>query len=493
MQTHADKKGNRLPLLIAVGAGIFYLFYVCRQFMGDDWLWLANAKQLWSNFGLLLERPMYGYFRPLNLLWVAILQKLFGANAYLFSLINITLHSLNVYLLYRVLCRLTDNRRLILISLIVYAFYFLNAPAIEWISVGHDLWVTLLSLLCVLAVLRFGESPSPGGFLLILAAGLGALGFKESGFVTLGLYFATLWLTGRNPFGRRYLHYSLLLLIVYAAYLGFYFHNRVVEDTKDVALGLSMVTNTWYFVSYMLFPVARRMVELAPDRVTALLHLLKYVVTLLTPLLLAVAVWRGSRAVRLFLFWTVGFAATAAVFNWNLSLFDLYPPRTISRFMYTPNIGIAVLAGWLLSSLWGEKALRKFQRTLIPVVVTLLFVAVNAGIVYKMSQLYLSRQRLVGSVISDLRKLAPEIHNGETLQVTIPDFESTPSIIRTGVHLRAIVNVMLDRQVAVEIVDASQPNAAVAPEQNGILQLYWSNADKRITLGRNAIDRELAD
>lgn len=489
MQTQADKRIGRLPLLIAVGAGVFYLLYVCRQFMGDDWLWLANAKDFWGDLGMFLERPMYGYFRPLNLLWVAVVQKLFGANAYLFSLINIALHSLNVYLLYSVLLRFTDNRRLIITSLVVYAFYFLNAPAIEWISVGHDLWVTTLSLACVLAVLRFAEAPSPVNFLLVVAAGFGALGFKESGFVTLGLYFVALWLTGRNPLSRRYLHYSVILLLLYAAYLGFYFHNRVVTDSKDIALGPGMVTNTWYFVSYMLFPVARRIVEIVPGQLTPVLQLLKYAVTLITPLLLAVACWRGPRAVRFFIFWTIGFAATAAVFDWNLNLFDLYPEQTISRFMHTPNIGIAVLAGWLVSALWSLEPLRKLQRGSVPILIALLFIALNAGIVYKMSQLYLSQQRLVGSVIADLRQLAPQIDDNATLQITIPDFESTPTIVRTGVHLRAIINVTLDKQVAVEIVDASQTEVRAASNDRDAFQLRWSTADNKLSAGKDIPDR----
>ena len=441
--------------------------------MGDDWLWLSNAKDAWGDLSLFVGRPMYGYFRPLNLLWVAIVQKVVGANPYIFSLINVTLHALNVYLLYLVLKRFGAKRLLLLISPIIYGFYFLNAPAIEWISVGHDLWVTTFSLVFLILTLNFCENPSPNRFLLLLAAGLGALGFKESGFVTLGLYFCVLVLTGKNPLSKKYVGYSLILLAIYCTYLVFYFHDHVVDDSKEVALGIGALINLWYFFSYMLFPVARRMVEVVPGDLIFLLQALKYGVTLLTPVLVGLTLWRGSRATRLFLLWAIGFAATAAIFDWGLGLFDLYPGRTISRFMYTPNVGIAVVVGWLISRLVEFSPMRWLRVGYIAVIAALLFLLLNFGATYKMSQLYFARQDMATSLIEDLKKLEPDITDSSILLVEIPDLESTPVLVRTGVHLKAIVNVVLSKKITVEITESTRPPTDFQTPGRDTLHLVW--------------------
>ena len=47
---------------------LVYLPLLPRSFMGDDWLWLAQAQRALEDPTLFLSRPVYGYFRPLFLL-----------------------------------------------------------------------------------------------------------------------------------------------------------------------------------------------------------------------------------------------------------------------------------------------------------------------------------------------------------------------------------------------------------------------------------------
>jgi hypothetical protein len=201
-----------------VGAVLFYLPFLSRQFMGDDWLWLSNAKRALNDPIVFLQRPMYGYFRPLNMVIVFLWSHILGINAPLFSLVNILLHAGNVFLLGKVLDRLGVERMTRNLAVLIFAFYFLNSPAIEWISVGHDLWVTGLCLVFVLRLLKFIEQPRTSTFLQLFFIGLAATLIKESGFVTLGIFFMALLLKRKSPLAKEYRVYSLALAVSYLAF-----------------------------------------------------------------------------------------------------------------------------------------------------------------------------------------------------------------------------------------------------------------------------------
>jgi hypothetical protein len=122
---------------------------------------------------------MYGYFRPLNMVLVFLERLVLGNHATLFSLVSLLLHSANVWLFWKVLERLKVTSAMRFTAIVFFAFYFLNAPAIEWISVAHDLWVTGLCLLVVLKSLDVVERPSWPLFIQIWLLGMAATLIKE--------------------------------------------------------------------------------------------------------------------------------------------------------------------------------------------------------------------------------------------------------------------------------------------------------------------------
>jgi len=163
---------NRSLWLIIAGSVIFYLFFYSRQFNGDDWLWLANAIKAWDYPRIFFERPMYGYFRPLNMIWVSILVKIFGVSAFAFSIINIILHSVNIMMLWKVLEKFDIETQIRNISCLFFGFYYLNISAIGWISVGHDIWVVFWSLLFTLKMVEFVKTPGISAFIQIAIFGI---------------------------------------------------------------------------------------------------------------------------------------------------------------------------------------------------------------------------------------------------------------------------------------------------------------------------------
>ena len=208
-----QKKSNWIIYVIMAGAVLFYLPFISRQFTGDDWLWLANARMALNDPTIFLERPMYGYFRPLNMVIVFLWLHLFGATAFAFSMVSILLHAGNIWLLWKLLGKFDVPESVRNLSAFIFGFYALNASAIEWISVGHDLWVTGLSFIFAMRVLKLIEKPSNLLFLQVLMLGLTAVLIKESGFITIGIYYLLMIYRRKSPFHRDYRLYSIVFIL----------------------------------------------------------------------------------------------------------------------------------------------------------------------------------------------------------------------------------------------------------------------------------------
>jgi len=431
---------RRIVYLIAFGVALYYFPFISRQFIGDDWLWLTNAKAAMHDPILYLDRPMYGYFRPLNMLLTSIWLKLFGVSPYAFSLINILLHSVNTILLVELLRRFqipVIHRNL---AMFIFAFYMLNAPAIEWISVGHDLWVTLLCLLLAIRVFSLIERPRASCFLQILGLGLAATLFKESGIVSIGIYLLLLIMHDKNPFDRRFRAYTLLFAVVYTTYLVYYFQTRTVID-KELTIGLDNAVNMWYFLVHMVLPITARITQLVPDQLLWLLKVLKVTLTLSLPLGLWYLAKKGGKPLIFFIFWSSMFLSTIAVLRWDVGLFTLYPEKTISRFMYSATIGFSVAAGWLLWRLhsWLTRVnVSKWTG----IVFLITFLGINLFATWQMSKLYFQNYKRSENLIRSFSESLSELSQCQT--VVIYHDEDDPQVVRSGKHLRAILDVQFN-------------------------------------------------
>jgi len=476
-ETQSSRHDTLILFALCLGAVIFYLPYISRQFMGDDWLWLFNAKSALDDPGLFYGRPMYGYFRPLNLVWVFSLLNLFGLKVYLFSAVHILLHGVNVFLFWKVLSKFDMHQREKIIAAAVFAFYFLNVSAIGWISVGHDLWVTLLTFAFTLRMLTFIERPGGVNFIIVLLLGMAATLFKEAGFITLGMYLLLLVLKGKNPISRKFLKYSVLIFMIYFIYLIVYFKTRTVID-KDIVLGVGTITNLWYLCTYLVTPFSARAVGLFPASFIWLLQSVKIAATFIVPMLFIYIVIRKEKTVIYFACWSLMFLSTVAVFDWGMSLFDLYPERTVARFMYVAVPGFGVMAGWLVNKLY-RAIIKRPLKPYIAVALVMVFAAGNWVVVKKVTGLYFSRQEQCSRIISDLKPVVPDIKERGSLVVLTDDLEKTPQIIYTGNHLEAIIFCNYDIKAKVRVCPQVPGYEECVADTDSSVVLVWNTMENR--------------
>ena len=462
---------------IFVATVVYYLPFVSRQFSGDDWLWLANAKRALTTPLIFLERPMYGYFRPLNMVLVFLERLILGNHAILFSFVSVLLHSANVWLLWKVLERLKMSSAMRFTAVVFFAFYFLNAPAIEWISVAHDLWVTGLCLLVVLKSLDVVERPSWSLFIQIWLLGMAATLIKESGFVSIGLFWAVLLLKGKSPLSRPFRLFTLVAALSYAAFLAGYSATRTVAD-REIALNTNTVINLWYFLVYLITPFAKRIVESVPEQMVGLLKVIKIAATVLLPLC-GVYLWRkGGIVCRLFLLWSIAFVATIAIMRWDVGLFDLYSERTASRFMYTPVLGVSVCLAWLAQKVADRVRVLRWRSVV--VLVTTLFIGFNWLAVWQVSGLYQENQAIANGVIETFESSASLLATCDSVIVFGDDLPNAPALVVSSRHLEAILYVWFNRGLPVIVTDREPLDGTVAGKPTNVVVFRWDSATRSL-------------
>ncbi len=475
-------KKNYQILLICLGAIIFYAPFISKQFMGDDWLWLANATLALDDPAIYFQRPIYGYFRPFNMFVVSLWLTIFGTNATIFSVINILLHAVNIWLLWKVVLAYSNDSKLATISALFFAFYFLNASTIEWISASPDIWVIFFTLLFSLLINKFHNTPNLTNFLPLILTGIAASFFKESGVVTFGLYFFYLMLCKTNPFEKKYRLFSILMIAAFLIYMITYFQNRVVADDKDVALGIGTITNVWYFIVYLISPITKRVLSFFPGQTIIILKFIKISLTLLYPLLLIYIFIKSDKVARFFIAWMVMFLSTTAVFGWGINIFDLHPERTISRFMYCAVPGLSIVVGWILIKITSFRSLKKLSNKLIVIPVILVFIAFNWAIVKKVSTLYFQRQQFSNTIISSFGDMQNKWEDIRNLEICIDETDNISTVLESEICLEALMLVSYNKSVNIDIVRSDTIITKHIGYDNETLSVEWDNQNQKFIL-----------
>jgi hypothetical protein len=452
---HDEKKLNLdwYLIFIIAGAALFYLPFIPKQFMGDDWLWLSNAKKALSNPAIFFQRPMYGYLRPLNMIVISFMYKVFGLNAYIFGLGNILLHCTNIILLSEVLKKFRVENRVRYLSTFIFAFYYLNSPVITWIATGHDIWVTSLSLFFVLQILRVFDKPTFGGFLLAWALAFSAVLFKESGFVTLGLYFVIAYINKRSPFSRKLLPYTVIWVITFLGYLVYYALTRTYAD-KQLEFGFGSIVNLWYFTTYIFFPMAKRIAELLPNGLILFSKTIRIALTLSLPIFSYLILRKGPAIIKLFFLWIIMYVSTIAIMKWGIGIFSLYPVETAGRFFYTSDVGASVILAWIFISIYNKINWSIRLNKIIYALLVSLFIAINLGAVYTITRIYAERQTMVDNLINDLSIISPTLTDNDSLTVLVAKKHDPPEIIlESEPHMEAIIYMNFNKSVRFRVAE----------------------------------------
>ncbi len=399
--------------LLSAVVFLFYINFVPDFFQGDDWLWLANAKRLMLNPDLFFDRPIYGYFRPLYMLYISLCYKLFGLNALAFGLTNLLIHVINCSLLYKVLIKYDFEKRIAIAASFIFGFHFLTSPAVCWISSGSDLIVLMLLLIFSIKLPDYYKKPDMKKLVMLIIIGFGSFLVKETGFVSLGLFFLYPILIKKNPLSKELRRGSIILTFTYLIYLSWYFSARTVIN-KELVFSFGLFINLWYLVSYMFMPLSKRIVEMFGNELSSYLSILKIITTVVIPVGGIMLILKNLGQKRYFILWPLVVLLPVSLFDWNLSLFSLYPQMTASRFMYIPLPGLAVFMALIMGSVFIRLPAKKVSS----VILASLYVVASFMIINKIVFLYETRQQQNSIIFNALNTQSELISKADNLVIS---------------------------------------------------------------------------
>jgi hypothetical protein len=382
-------------ILYAILLGLSFVFFAAVRnntfWHSSDYFYLLKALRIERDWREIFTVAPLATFQPLVNAVFYMEFRLFGDDATGYYFFNVVVHSLNSFLVYRVVYTLLRDRTIAVMSGVLFALAVGNyGKAVMVVSGISDVLITLLTLMTLLLFFR-NELGNEGrlntkcfwGTLVFFALSLLS---KATSFSILGcmlafnLFFRPA--TGRRVFGKSFLvvsSFALAVLVIKLAVLAEY----PGESTFGVS-GTVLIKNYARYLVRMVFPIQASGVVRDSGPVVKFVYQLATEIRIVTFLcILSYSVFGfvfGNKAIRFFIAWTYITVTPFCFFHFPADWFNI-------RYLYLVSIGfVMILASGtaLAARLLYEKAWRRF----IPYVVPLFFVFLSQFIIQHLDRNY---------------------------------------------------------------------------------------------------------
>jgi hypothetical protein len=351
----------------------------------SDYLYLLKALRIEQNWREIFAVAPLQTFQPLVNAIFYIEFRLFGDSAWGYYVVNIVIHALNAYLVYRVVFTLLRDRTIAVMSGLLFVFAVGNyGKAVMVVSGISDLVITFLTLM-TLQLFFQNELKHEGrlktfsflGTLFFFALGLLS---KATSFSILGcmlafnLFFRTK-AQQRRVFSTSFLVVAGFALAVLVLKLSLLWETLVGNEFG--VSGWAFIKNYGRYLVRMVFPIHSSGLVRGAGPVVRFVYQAATEIRLITFLcILSYSVFGfifGNRAIRFFIVWTYITVTPFCFFGYPSDWFNI-------RYLYLVSVGfVMILASGtaLAARLLYETAWRKF----IPYLVPLLFVFLSQFII----------------------------------------------------------------------------------------------------------------
>lgn len=329
-----------------------------KALVTETWYWRVQQDQDPNK----QNKPSSPYYRPVFTIYLMLMWSLFGASASGWHLFSLVLHVLASYLLFRMLERLTKDRRLAAIGSLLFAVHPLRSESVAWISGVTDPLLAVFLVSSFYLYLRYREEGKAK--LLFGSLALSALAaFTKEPAVVLPVFIGAYELfiiNQEQSLRERFkpaIKYSAGFLFVSAVYflaryyaLGFAFNNGSFKSYPGYQVLLTIPLVIWKYIGLLLWPAtlsifhSTYMVKNPVD--------LRFILPSLGLIGLAFGLWQLRRSIlaRFAILW---FAINLLPVL-NLSAFG-EEFLVQERYVYIPSIGFSLLVALGLIKIPIEK------------------------------------------------------------------------------------------------------------------------------------------
>lgn len=177
------------------------------------------------------QQPEIGLYRPLPMVTYLINFSLFGTSPSSFHIVNILLHAISSFLVFKLIKFLTDNFKLAFITFLFFLTHPIHTEAVTLIVGRAEILAFLFSLLLIYFHLK-------KRYLLAGLSFLAALFSKEIALMSIPLLFYTQWVTEKKfPKLLNYLFYvlplAIYLLLRYIALGQYIFQSKALDFVEN--------------------------------------------------------------------------------------------------------------------------------------------------------------------------------------------------------------------------------------------------------------------
>jgi len=296
------------------------------------------------------DKPSTPYYRPVFIVCLMVLWKLFGASAAGWHFFNLVLHLLAVYLVFLVMEKFTKDLRLSTIASFLFAIHPLRSESVAWVSGLTDPLLATFLLSSFYFYLRYRAE----GAMKLMAAALALFllaTFTKEPAVALPLFICAYELVISNqdkPLRERIkpaVKYSACFLAVSAFYfsarydaLGFALNDNNFKSYPVDQVLMTIPLVIWKYLALLVWPV-----ELSLFHGTYLVKSpldVRFIAPFAALIALAFALWRLRRSI-IARFGVLWFAVNLLpVLNLSAFAEDFLVQE---RYLYIPSIGFSLL------------------------------------------------------------------------------------------------------------------------------------------------------
>src|SRR5437867_1100179 len=351
-----------------------------KALVTETWYWRVQQDQDPNK----QEKPSTPYYRPIFTVYLMIVWKLFGAWAPGWHVLNIIVHMLVVYLVFRFLQKVTIHLRLAAIASLIFALHPMRSESVDCVSGVTDPLLAVFLVGSFYLYVRYRSEGRARLFVSSLVLFLFAAFSKEPAValpIFIGAY-ELLVINQSKPLRDRIrpvIKYSACFLLVSGFYfvaryyaLGFALNNGSFKYYPMSQVVLTIPLVIWKYIGLMVWPV-----ELSLFHATLMVKsplALEFIVPLVALIALAFGLWqlRGSIVARFAILW---FAVNLLpVLNLSAFIEDFLVQE---RYVYIPSIGFSLLVAMAIAKIPIEKWLpfgsrRVAQTALVGLLVLLL-------------------------------------------------------------------------------------------------------------------------
>jgi hypothetical protein len=367
-------------LLLTIFAFIFFAAVRNNTFwQTSDYLYLLKALQVDKSPREIFVTTPLADFQPLVNAVFYLEFRMFGDKATGYYIFNVIVHSLNAFLVYRIVFTLLKDRTIAMMSGLLFVFAVGNyGKAVMAVSSIGDLLITSLTLLTLWLFFR-NELKNEGRlntfsfawalFFFILNVFSKSTSFSIIGCIlTFNFFFRVE--TGRKVLGKSFLVIAICAII--AMTTKFILLSGVPGAGDFGVSGFTFIKNYASYLVRMVFPIQTSWAIQDAGSGVRFVYRLASEIRIITFLcILSYSVFGfifGNRAIRFFIAWTYITVTPFCFFKFPSGWFNI-------RYLYLVSVGfVMVLASGtaLAARLLYEKAWRRYLPYLIPVYFVLL-------------------------------------------------------------------------------------------------------------------------